>query len=96
MVTEYVIGCRLKNFMDPLEVVELQKLVFFVHCSVPECLANQQTTVLEISLSIALFELNRTICLKGLIILPTAGGGLADFWVPNEIYSLNFHHMLLF
>ena len=33
--------------------------------------------------------------LKGLIILPTAGGVLADFWVPNEIDSLNFHHMLL-
>ena len=34
--------------------------------------------------------------LKGLIILPTAGGVLADFWVPNEIDSLNFQHMLLF
>ena len=33
---------------------------------------------------------------KGLIILPTAGGVLADFWVPNEIDSLNFQHMLLF
>ena len=33
---------------------------------------------------------------KGLIILHTAGGVLADFWVPNEIDSLNFQHMLLF
>ena len=33
---------------------------------------------------------------KGLIILPTAGGVLADFWVPNEIDSLNCQHMLLF
>ena len=33
---------------------------------------------------------------KGLIISPTAGGVLADFWVPNEIDSLNFQHMLLF
>ena len=33
---------------------------------------------------------------KGLIILPTAGGVLADFWVPNEIDSLNFQRMLLF
>ena len=37
-----------------------------------------------------------TINLKGLIILPTAGGILADFWVPNEIDSLHFQHMLLF
>ena len=34
--------------------------------------------------------------LKGLIILPAAGGVLADFWLPNEIDSLNFQHMLLF
>ena len=33
---------------------------------------------------------------KGLIILAQAGGVLADFWVPNEIDSLNFQHMLLF
>jgi hypothetical protein len=33
---------------------------------------------------------------KGLIILAPAGGVLADFWVPNEIDSLNFQHMLLF
>ena len=33
---------------------------------------------------------------KGLIILPTAGGILADFWVPNEIDTWNFQHMLLF
>ena len=33
---------------------------------------------------------------KGLIILPTAGSVLADFWVSNEIDSLNFQHMLLF
>ena len=25
-----------------------------------------------------------------------AGGFLTDFWVPNEIDSLNFQHMLLF
>ena len=34
--------------------------------------------------------------MQGLIIFPTAGGILADFWVPNEIDSLNFQHMLLF
>ena len=34
--------------------------------------------------------------LKGLIILPTAGGVLEDFWVPNEIDIWNFQHMLLF
>ena len=33
---------------------------------------------------------------KGLIILPTAVGVLADFWVPNEIDSLNFPHILFF
>ena len=33
---------------------------------------------------------------KGLIILPTVGRVLADFWVPNEIDNLNFQHMLLF
>jgi hypothetical protein len=27
---------------------------------------------------------------------PQLGGVLADFWVPNEIDSLNFQHMLLF
>ena len=33
-------------------------------------------------------------CVKdvGLIILPTAEGVLADFWVPNEIDRLNFQH----
>ena len=30
--------------------------------------------------------------IKGLIILAPAGGVLADFWVPNEIDSLNFQH----
>ena len=34
--------------------------------------------------------------IKGLIILATARGVLADFWVPNVIDSLNFQHMLLF
>ena len=34
---------------------------FFVHCSVSECLANQQATVLELSLLVAVFVLNRTI-----------------------------------
>ena len=33
---------------------------------------------------------------KCLIILPTAGGVLADFWVPNEIDYWNYQHMLLF
>ena len=39
----------------------MQKSAFFVHCSVSECLANQQATVLELSHSVAVFELNRTI-----------------------------------
>ena len=37
------------------------KLAFFIHFFVSECLANQPTTVLELGLSVALFELNRTI-----------------------------------
>ena len=37
------------------------KIGIFVHCFVSECLANQPTTVLELGLSVALFELNRTI-----------------------------------
>lgn len=41
--------------------MEWQKLAFFVHCFVSTCLANQPTTVLELGLSVALFELNRTI-----------------------------------
>ena len=38
-----------------------RKISVFVHCSVSECLANQPTTVLELGLSVALFEINRTI-----------------------------------
>ena len=41
--------------------MEWQKLAFFVTCFVSTCLANQPTTVLELGLSVALFELNRTI-----------------------------------
>ena len=41
--------------------MEWQKLVLFVHCFVSTCLVNQPTTVLELGLSVALFELNRTI-----------------------------------
>ena len=37
------------------------KIGVFVHCSVSECLANQQNAVLELGLSVALFELNRRI-----------------------------------
>ena len=39
----------------------MQKSAFFVHCSILECLANQQATVLELSHSVTVFELNRTI-----------------------------------
>ena len=56
----------LKMFLKPVlegktHGAEGQKLVFFVHCFVLECLANQPTTVLELRLSVALFELNRVI-----------------------------------
>ena len=62
----------LKNFLDllawaivwsrPSMKYWVTNLPFFVvHCSVSEYLANQQTTVLELSLSVAFFELNRTI-----------------------------------
>jgi hypothetical protein len=52
--------------MDPLEVVKkhwVAKIGIFVYCSVSECLANQQATVLELGHSVAVFELNRTIWL---------------------------------
>ena len=39
----------------------VKKIGVFVHCFVSERLANQPTTVLELGLSVALFELNRTI-----------------------------------
>ena len=62
-------GNFLKKFMDLLASVyswlrriEWWKLALFVHYSVPECLANQQTTILKLGLSVALFELNRTTC----------------------------------
>ena len=51
---------RTKEF-HYLRSIELQKSAFFVHCSVSECLANQQATVLKLSHSVAVFELNRTI-----------------------------------
>ena len=55
---------RVKNFMDPLRQVvkkhRVPKIGIFVHCSVSECLANQEATVLELSLLAAVFELNRT------------------------------------
>ena len=52
----------------------MQKLAFFVHCSVSECLANQQATVLELSHSVAVFEQNRTQATR---ILPTI---LSEFY----------------
>ena len=37
------------------------KINIFVHCSISECLANQQATVLQLSHSVVVFELNMTI-----------------------------------
>ena len=53
-----------KMFLKPVwegKMHGVTKLAFFVHCFVSTCLANQPTTVLELGLSVALFELNRTI-----------------------------------
>ena len=49
------------NLYGKVRSMEWQKLAFFVHCFVSERLANQPTTVLELGLSVVLFELNRTI-----------------------------------
>ena len=49
------------NLYGKVRSMEWQKLAFFVHCFVSERLANQPTTVLELCLSVARFELNRTI-----------------------------------
>ena len=54
----------LKMFLKPAwegKMHGVKKLAFFVHCFVSECLANQPITVLELGLSVALFELNRII-----------------------------------
>ena len=55
---------KIKNFMDPLEVVKKHRvpnICIFFHCCVSECLVNRQPTVLELGLLAAVFELNRTI-----------------------------------
>ena len=50
-----------KTLFGKVRCMEWQKLAFFVHCFVSECLANQPTTVLELCLSVVLFEVNRVI-----------------------------------
>ena len=56
--------CIIKMFLKPVwegKIHGLTKIGIFVHCFVSTCLANQPTTVLELGLSVSLFEPNRTI-----------------------------------
>ena len=74
-----------KTCIGKVICMEGQKLAFFVHCFGSECLANQPTTVLELGLSVALFELNLLKFYCIFVIFFTRGNFFGNLLHPFEL-----------